>query len=216
MLLNPIRFIDPDGRAPFTDYTFNKSTGEVKQVGETNDEPDRIVKSDEEGNAVLNKKGNVKVEVDNIAKGILKDGQNFKSSDNIVDVEGKGKPTLSQVEGFLVKISNYIGKEVGGGYLSKDSNENGNISKVYIDKYKNNTYTSSVYSLYRYNIGDPSLKGYFKNTKFHVHPTGGFNRDTIENPSPADSDFKDAHRDEFHKFIIISTGKYGGVETYPY
>lgn len=71
---NPIRFIDPDGRKPETDFTLNIKTGEVKQVGETNNDPDRILKTDKNGDVVTNKKGEAKVAVDNIAKGILKDG----------------------------------------------------------------------------------------------------------------------------------------------
>lgn len=209
---NPIRNIDPDGRSVLTDFTLNKKTGEVKQVGATNNDPDRIVKSDEDGNAVTDKKGNVKVEVDNIAKGILKDGQNFKTSDNVIDVGVKGQPTLAQAKDFAVKLSNYVGTEISGAFLSQDGGKNAAISKVFIDKYKNNTYKSSKPSLYQcYSGCNPSLNNFFTTTDFHVHPTSGFNRDSIENPSTADKDFRDTFKNQFWNFIILTQ-----EENYPY
>ena len=39
---NPLNRIDPNG---LTDYTLDKKTGDVKQVGEKNDDPDRILKT---------------------------------------------------------------------------------------------------------------------------------------------------------------------------
>ena len=207
---NPVRFIDPDGRAPFTDYTFNRKTGEVKQVGETNNLPDRILKTEKDG-SIATKKGEVKVEVDNIAKGILKDGQNLKTNDNVIDIGGKGQPTLQEFEEFAVKISDYIGVELTGAYLSQDANENGVISKIYLDKYKNNTISHSVGSLYRFNIGDPEFDGYFKNTDFHTHPTMGYSRDSIENPSSSDLRSRDKFKNDFYKFIILTK-----QSNYPY
>jgi len=208
---NPVRFIDPDGRKPETDFTLNVKTGEVKQVGETNNEPDRILKTDKKGNVEYNKNGDAKVEVDNIAKGILKDGQNFKTSDQIIDVGGKNQPTLGQFEDFAVKLSDYVGVELSGAYLSKDAGQNGAISKVYLDKYLKNTYSSSFSALYRCRIGDSRLEGYFKNTDFHTHPTMGYSRSSIENPSGADINSRNDYRTDFWKFLILTR-----EATYPY
>jgi len=226
---NPLRYIDPDGREEeaassdsaasgagtdgvLTDFILNKKTGEVKQVGETNNDPDRIVKSDKSGNdAARDKNGNVKVEVDNIAKGILHDGQNFKTSDQIINVGGAGQPTLSQAEDFAVKLSDYLGVELTGAYLAKTGGEDAPISAFYLDKYKNNTYKHSVGSLYKCNFGDSRLNGYFKNTDFHTHPTTGFNRDSIESPSSTDLRSRDNFRSDFYKFIILTR-----EQNYPY
>jgi len=228
---NPLMFIDPDGMEEeaasndssaagesgagtdgvLTDFTLNKKTGEVKQVGETNNDPDRIVKSDKNGDAVKDKNGNVKVEVDNIAKGILQDGQNFKTSDQIINVGGAGQPTLSQAEDFAVKLSEYLGVELTGAYLAKTGGENASISVFYLDKYKNNTYKHSEASLYKCNYGDPRLNGYFKNTDFHTHPTTGFSRDSIENPSGTDLNSRDRFKNDFYKFQILTR-----EATYPY
>lgn len=72
--LTPIaRICNPDGRegeSVKTDFTLNVKTGEVKQVGETNDKPDRILKTDRKGDVQYNKNGEAKVAVDNIAKGL--------------------------------------------------------------------------------------------------------------------------------------------------
>lgn len=221
---NPLMFIDPDGMEEeaassdssaagessagtdgvLTDFTLNKKTGEVKQVGETNNDPDRIVKSDKNGDAVKDKNGNFKVEVDNIAKGILRDGQNFKTSDQTISVGGSGQPTLAQAESFAVKLSEYLGVELTGAYLSKMGGENAPISMFYLDKYKNNTYSHSVGSLYKCNSGDPRLDGYFKNTDFHTHPTVGYSRDSIETPSGSDLRTRDNFRNDFYKFIILT------------
>jgi len=60
-------FLDEEFESPHadgieTDYTLNKKTGKVKLHGEINNDPDRIVE--------VKKNGDVKVEIDNIAKGI--------------------------------------------------------------------------------------------------------------------------------------------------
>lgn len=80
---NPINRIDPLG---LTDYKVNKETGEINQVGDVNDDPDRILKTDNDGNVKKkgeglfgflvkkSERGKAKVAVDDISKGILKDG----------------------------------------------------------------------------------------------------------------------------------------------
>lgn len=81
---NPIGRIDPSG---MTDFTFDKKTGEITQVGEVNDEPDRILKTNRKGEIKYKKNGEARVALGDIKQGILKDGQNFKTDDQTIDVD---------------------------------------------------------------------------------------------------------------------------------
>lgn len=110
---NPMIRMDPNG---MTDYTLNQKTGEIKQVGEENDDPDSILRSkvNKNGEAVAQYKqnGKAKVAMDGIEKGILKDGMNFQKNDNVIAVGGKEQPSVEGVKSFTLQLSEYIGKEL--------------------------------------------------------------------------------------------------------
>lgn len=173
---NPINRIDPSG---LTDFSVNKKTGEVKQVGEANDDPDRVVKTDKNGNVkkkgegflgFLVKKSNrgeAKVAFGGIEKGILKDGQNFQEKHNIIEVGGKGQPSVAGVRDFALKFSNYLDKELGGYYLSNKGETN--TSYVSIGPYKNNDATTENSGL-RVDLARPDLFGKIEpTTDWHTH-----------------------------------------------
>ncbi|MEQ9414586.1 MAG: DUF6443 domain-containing protein, partial [Cyclobacteriaceae bacterium] len=82
---NPLLRIDPTG---MTDFTFDKKTGDVSQVGEANDEPDRILRTNRKGEVKYKKNGEAKVAMGGIEQGILADGQNWKTDDQVVEVGG--------------------------------------------------------------------------------------------------------------------------------
>lgn len=128
----PINRIDPAG---LTDFSIDNKSGEITQVGKENDSPDRIVKT-KDGEVQYNKKGEAKVIIDNIEKGILKNGINFQENNNVIDVGGKNQPTKEGVEDFILKLANYIDKEIGGYYLSEKGKEP--ISHIYVGRYANN------------------------------------------------------------------------------
>jgi RHS repeat-associated protein len=140
---NPLSRFDPNG---LTDFTLNKKTGEVKEVVYKDEKKqaknkaattDRIVKmNNKTGEVKENRKGEAKTAVGDIAKGILEDGHNFKTRDKVIDVNGEGQPTKDHVQQFLLNLSNYIDKEIGGYYLSQKGQEN--ISHIYIGGYKFN------------------------------------------------------------------------------
>jgi RHS repeat-associated protein len=205
---NPINRIDPDG---MTDFRFDKKSGEVTQVGEANDDPDKIVRTNRHGEVKYKKNGEAKVAVDGIEKGILSDGQNFKTDDQIISVGGEGQPTLAGVEDFVTKMGEYVGVEIAGAYLSTEKGENAPISKVYIDEYKGNESQQSSISLTKL-YTDESLKGMNLTTDFHTHPSNlGISRTDVERPSDADLKFRDNNKKNFYNFIILTR-----TATYPY
>ena len=173
---NPLIRIDPDG---LTDYKFNKETGEVEKYEDTDDEKDRIVQVDKNGNVkkkgegflgFLVKEKNVgkaKTAIGGIAKGILKDGQNFRSSDNVIDVNGDGQPTDMEVFDFTLKLSNYISKEISGYSLSKDMSSD--IQQIYIGGYKSNGLKASHSGFNLYNTRPDLVNNVILREKWHTH-----------------------------------------------
>ncbi|WP_340067364.1 RHS repeat-associated core domain-containing protein, partial [Ascidiimonas aurantiaca] len=219
---SPMFRIDPDG---LTDFALNKETGEVSQVGETNDDPDRIVKTDKNGNVKKkgegflgflvrkSERGKAKVAVDGIGKGILKDGQNFKTENNAFEVGGEGQPTEQDVESFALKLSDYVGTEIGGAYFSKDGESTTHIT---IGRYKDNSYKKTK----SYGVGafrefvstvkefTSSLTGFF-----HTHPNGvGISDSDRLVPSLPDRESRDNALDANPslKFFLLTHPDYGG------
>jgi hypothetical protein len=165
---NPINRIDPNG---LTDYTLNQSTGDVKQVGEANDKPDRILKTREfgkhKGEVKYKKNGEAKVAIGGIEQGILKDGMNLKNNDNVIGVGGKGQASIKGFESFALSVSNYIGKEVGGYYLANKSD--GAINNIYLGKYANNTDQKAAGGFSLYTLNNSLYNSTTAHTSFHTH-----------------------------------------------
>jgi hypothetical protein len=142
---NPVNRVDPDG---LTDFAINKKTGAVTQVGEKNDDPDRVVKTDRNGNVKRkgegflgslvreSKRGEAKVAFGGVEKGILKDGANFQMKSNVISVGGEGQPSVAGVRDFTLKLSNHVGKEIGGYYLSNKGESK--TSSIFIGAYDKN------------------------------------------------------------------------------
>ena len=212
---NPIVRIDPDG---LTDFTINKKTGEVTQVGEDNDDPDRILKTNKKGEVKTKNNGEAKVAIDGIEKGILQDGQNFKTQDNIIAVGGEGQPSEQGVESFVLKLSEYVGREIGGGYFSKDGAEN--TTHMTIGRYENNRHDRT--GSYGINFHSyPDIKNEYQRFQvkgiFHTHPSTGYS--VLSRTSASRQDKKS--RDEWLKmhpslrvFILTEPVQYG--DKYPY
>ena len=219
---NPVSRIDPMG---LTDYAFNVKTGEVTQVGETDDSPDRVLKTDRNGNVKKkgegflgflvrkSERGKPKVAIDNVEKGILKDGMNLRNNDNIIDVGGEGQASLQGVEDFVLQLADYINKEIGGAYYSDSEESADKTTRFLIGKYKYNGPTVS------YNAGSwitGVREGYYFTGRYHTHP--GVNPlPTI----PQDIDVKNKTLDDMPhlRFYIIThpseyTGKYSDKREY--
>jgi len=165
---NPLLRIDPTG---MTDFTFDRKTGEVAQVGEPNDEPDRILKTNNKGEVKYKKNGDARVAMGGIEQGILADGQNWKTDDQVIDVGGEGQPTVDGVKSFTMGISEYIGKEIKG--FSYSSNTSGDVTDMVLGKYLNNSNTQSYGTLSalrnKYGVNF-SLNNVTQ--EFHTHPDG--------------------------------------------
>ena len=123
--------------------------------------------------------GDAKVAIDNIEKGILSDGLNFKTDDNIIEVGGENQPSLEGVENFLVELSDYVFKENSGMYISGEGQEE--ISAVYIDEYKGNTERRAKTSIRLDRIGNAKPR-----THFHTHLSSFKDNDKYQ---PSKKDF---------------------------
>lgn len=215
---NPMIRIDPNG---LTDYTLNKKTGEIKQVGEKNDDPDRILKSktNKNGEVVVKtkKNGEAKVAIDGIEKGILKDGINFQKNDNLIAVGGKGQPTEKGVEAFALKLSAYVGKEIGGAYFSKDGASS--TTHISIGKYQNNDMTTTRGHGQNLNYLEPGddFKRYSLTALFHTHPSTNINTSDRVVPSDQDLDSRDSDLKNYpHMKYYILTDPLNYGDPYPY
>jgi len=219
---NPLSRFDPNG---LTDFTLNKTTGAVKEVKNTDSKTDRIVKTDKHGNPKIkgegflgslvkeSNRGDYKTAVGKIAKGILKDGQNFKSEDNIIQVGGSGQPSVQDVEAFALNLASYINKEIGGSYFS--TTQDGDIDNstyITIGQYQSNE--SDKCKAFGETLG--YNKGLYRNGKFHTHQSTG---DKYE-PSPQDKTARDGEiKSNFKmnptlRFLILTFPKNYG-DRYP-
>jgi hypothetical protein len=215
---NPILRIDPLG---LTDFKFNEKTGQLSQVGDKNDKPDRILQADKNGNVKKkgegflgflvreSKRGEAKVAIGNIEQGILKDGMNLKNNSNVIQVGGEGQATEKGFQDFALKFSNYIGKEIGGYYLANKSD--GKINNIFLGGYKNNDAQNdnSTFDLAKTN---PALFGStFAHTSFHTHLSRFGDSDRLEpsgrhnNRQTGDLRHKDQQiKNGVQRFIIIT------------
>jgi RHS repeat-associated protein len=199
---NPVNLIDPTGMAPEgreDDYKIDKD-GQLDLVRKTEDKFDRILQTDSKGeiktrgNSFLvskEKRGTEKVAIDNISKGILRDGLNLQKKNGNFNVNGDGQPTLEEFNKFISKFSDYVGKEIAGIKLgNKDSDE---VKRVLTYKYEGNTKTNSETPQSWFNKYDGFIKGHF-----HTHPYGD------HTPSELDLQTKGNHSKLL--FFIIAGG----------
>ena len=208
---NPIRLIDPTGMDV---YRFDDKTGTMNLFKKTKDDYDQIgkFKHDKftgEYKLKTNKQGEVRTRIDNIEKGILKDGMNFKTSANVINVGGVGQASVAGFESFIIKFSDMIRKELAGFYYSK--NGQAEIDYIHIGKYENNTSIKSYPTPNIFSVR-PDLLGKIKpHTSWHTHPSNASDSDRLHS-SEQDKDFKkDAKQLGVNRFIIL-TGGYPPIE----
>lgn len=210
---NPILRFDPNG---LTDFKMNKETGVVNQVGDPNDDRDRILKTDKNGNVkkrgdglfgFMGKKENKdkpRIAIKDIAKGILSDGMNLKTDSHVIDVNGNGQPTTNEVERFTFEVSNYVNTEISGYLLSDQGSTSTN--HVYINGYINNDDQNCNNNGFMLRSVRPDLFNRINRnmTYFHTH-LSVFNDDARLNASRADLTFKeDQLNNGVNRFLIIT------------
>ena len=207
---NPLIRIDPYG---LTDYTLNRKSGEVAQVGEANDEPDRILKTNRRGEVKYKNNGEAKVAIDNIEQGILSDGINLKDDNQLIEVGGEDQASIEGVERFALQLSDYVGREIGGTYFSLDQAEG--TTHIGIGGYELNTETNTR------NFGN-NLNGVIDNLRdiqryefrgfFHTHPELSRGHDERFIPSPADIRLRNAgllNNPNLRYFILTHPARFG-------
>ena len=173
---DPVNRIDPDGRDW---YRYDDKTGEMILHKKTDDKFDQIGKFKQDKKSgeytlLTNKRGEAKTRIDNIEKGILSDGINFKENNNMFAVGGEGQATVGGVEAFAVNLSDMVGKEIGGAYFSKDNAKA--TTHISFGRYANNKFDET--RGHGQNLGSyPYLRGDYDKFSltgfFHTHPSSG-------------------------------------------
>ncbi|MBW3520471.1 hypothetical protein [Flavobacterium sp. NKUCC04_CG] len=107
--------------------------------------------------------GNPKVAIDNIAKGLLKDGQNLKTKHESFSVNGDGGATLDEFNVFISKVADYVGKEISGIRIGDSGSDK--VKMVRTAKYEGNSKTDSKTPTSWLEMSKGLLKGHF-----HTHP----------------------------------------------
>lgn len=171
---NPTNYVDLLG---LDIYRYDYKTGKMTRMIENDDEYDQVGKfkyNKETGTYTLktNKKGEARILIDNIEKGILHDGIDFKNEDNVVNVGAPGQASVKGFESFIVDFSDMIDKEIAGYYLSEKGNEKGGIRHIYIGKTIHNTSIhGEVIIPSKITSNKPDLKNTTIEVHFHTHLT---------------------------------------------
>lgn len=200
---NPIRLVDPNG---MDIYLYDKKTGQLDLYKTTGDEFDQI------GELKRNrKKGDIRIMINNIEKGILDpDGMNFHS-DTRIDLTGINGPSLAAVEDFLLDFSNMIDTEVGGYYVSEAGQTDvryvtiGNVSK----NTSNNAVPGSPYNAL-FDLPGFSVEKYDILVNYHTHLSRFSDSDRLRPSSlgisGGDIGFKDRQQSRYPsmQYLIIT------------
>ena len=200
---NPIRLVDPNG---MDIYLYDKKTGQLDLYKTTGDEFDQIGKLKRN-----RKKGDIRIMINNIEKGILDpDGMNFHS-DTRIDLTGINGPSLAAVEDFLLDFSNMIDTEVGGYYVSEAGQTDvryvtiGNVSK----NTSNNAVPGSPYNAL-FDLPGFSVEKYDILVNYHTHLSRFSDSDRLRPSSlgigGGDIGFKDRQQSRYPsmQFLIIT------------
>ena len=100
-------------------FTHRKKDGIVNEHSPNDLDYDQIAKTKRNGEPRRDNKGKIKIAVDFIVKGILKNGMNLRHNNNPIALGSLGGPALEDVEAFITAYSDYIKTEISGFGLGK-------------------------------------------------------------------------------------------------
>lgn len=220
---NPVFFVDINGEGVETDYKVlkadaGKDEGKIVRAdpndGSENDATDRIVKTDKHDAVIKDSGGKAKSLIDNIKKGIVTEGMNMRTDNQIIKVGGVDQPSSSDVEKFLVAFSREIlgGTEISGfgGFSPSDEKQN----LMMVDPYKDNSYLHSYSpALGMYELKETLNGSIYLTSHFHTHDyKNGYEYENgLDNPSDDDSNAYQTRKDIFKismpHYILSVNGK---------
>jgi RHS repeat-associated protein len=183
------------GSAPGHDYKIDKD-GNITLIKENGRKQDRLFRVNEDGKIRAMQKINV-------APGILKDGLNLMTTDEVINVngtnpDGSPQPKLTDVEEFLIDYTDYIAnKEMTGVYLVAPGEDD--PYAVYIDEYKDHFQKTSTLSLDATKINMKHV-----HTHYHTHPKGVYDPVNQTRAGLKDKRMKQNQIDNYKRFIILT------------
>ena len=216
---NPIFYLDPDGQDI---YRYDDKTGALILEEVNDDKFDQIAKFkyDKKNKKYIvkrGKNGDAKITIDEITKGILKDGINFKENNNLIEVGKEGQPTEKDVKNFIVQFSDKIaGKEISG-YGMGESVLNDVTSGILVWAYKGNTWKSATDVMYdKDRVIRISHRGDYKGVTirfakyhFHTHPSSGENfKHALSIDEPSEKDKIHKTKAKVNHFIFNKNGEF--------
>ena len=211
-LNNPVLYIDPNG---MDNYRYDDKTGQFTLMGANKDKTDKVMAYHQDkktGEWKQNDKWyQTKTRMDNIEKGILSNGINFKENNNVIDVGGESQASVAGVENFLLDFSNMIDKELGGYYLSdKGSND---INHIYVGKFKNNSSQEAKGGFNPYRSRPDLFNNIDVKVSFHTHLSRFGDSDRLRpsslggNGGDLGNKDRELKKNPLLKFLIITNPK---------
>ena len=209
---NPVRFVDPNG---LDNYRYDDELGQFYLMETTDDDIDSVLgyhKNKETGIFEKNTKWyQVKKRIEGIEKGILKDGMNFKSGANVIEIGNEESPSIEGFQSFIVDFSDMIGLEIAGFYYDSDKSK-----YIHIGSIRNNTFTKSYATPNIYSARPDLLNIVHPYVHWHTHPSNQSFADPSV-PSKEDIDYKEHQKNKgIQHFYIFTKDSHNRFQLYEY
>lgn len=206
---DPVNLVDPNGE---DNYRFDEDTGTFYLMEETDDQYDQVLKyAYDKKTGEYNKmtrKGKPKAIIENVEKGILKDGINFKTENNTIEFgEDVDLPSQNGVESFILSLANYLYKEIGGVY---STSEDRSRSFATFTAYEKNNDESARIKLPVYYIDNDNKRIALNNYEvIHTHLSSKENKYTVSNlDRTVQQDLNSRAKTKTLRFTIITSSPF--------